>query len=191
MYMAAGHRISQVNGGVRTVLKFSPPLLLILSATPFSPLNFTTIVVHWQAEVGSVNYSQLKILSFQIKMWVNSTSALEFPRVYERSGQHEAKQGRKRFTHSWMRIPFPFLLPASSREKSLYFRSRGSRIIRSWTMMRTVVWKSSLSLPTSFGNRSTRWQRTMSRNTGQYVVPRLYCIVKPSHMQSTRNMLST
>lgn len=68
MYTAAGHRIFQVNGGVRTVLKFSPPLPLILSTSPFSLFNFTTVVVHWQAEVGSVNYSQLKILSFQIKM---------------------------------------------------------------------------------------------------------------------------
>lgn len=68
MYMAAGHRISQVNGVVRTVLKFSPPLPLILSTTHFSPSNFTIVVIHWQAEVGSVNYSQLKILSFQRKM---------------------------------------------------------------------------------------------------------------------------
>lgn len=68
MYIAAGHRISRVNGGVRIVIKFSPLLLLILSTTPFSPFNFTTVVVHWQAAVGSVNYSQLKILSFQIKM---------------------------------------------------------------------------------------------------------------------------
>lgn len=58
MYTAAGHRISQVNGVVRTVLKFSPPLPLILSTTPFSPSNFTIAVVHRQAEAGSVNYSQ-------------------------------------------------------------------------------------------------------------------------------------
>lgn len=181
--MAAGHRISPVNGRVRTVLKFSPPLLLILSTTPFSSINFTTIVIHWQAEIGSVNYSQLKILSFQRKMWANSTSALKFPWVYERSGQHQAKQGRKRFTHSWLGILFSFLLPAPSTEKSLYFRSRGSRIIRSWTMMRTVLWKSSLLLPTPFGNRNTRWQRTVSRSTG-HSVPRLYCVFKPSHMQA-------
>lgn len=65
MYMAAGHRISQVNGAARTVLKFSPAPPLILSTTPFPPLNFTTLVIQQQAESGSVNYSQLKTISFQ------------------------------------------------------------------------------------------------------------------------------
>lgn len=114
-YMAAGHRISQVNGAARTVLKFSPPPPLILSTTPFSPLNFTIVVIHQLAESGSVNYSQLKTLSFQV--WVNSTLVLNSPPVYQRSGQRQAKQGKKRFDPTFL-SKNTLSLPSSSTQHS-------------------------------------------------------------------------
>lgn len=111
MYTTAGHRIFQVNGAARTVLKLSSPPPLILSTTPFPLLNFTILVIHHQAESGSVNYSQLKTLSFQ--MSVNSIPVLNSPRVYQRSGQHQAKQRRKRFNPTFLAKNTLSLTPSS------------------------------------------------------------------------------
>lgn len=110
-YTTAGHRISQVNGAARTVVKFSPPPPLILSATLFPPLTFTIVVIHQQAESGSVNYSQLKTLSFQKR--ANSTPVLNSPPVYQRSGERQAKQGRKRFDPTFLAKNTPSLPPSS------------------------------------------------------------------------------
>lgn len=129
MDTAAGHNISQVNRAARTVLKFSPPPPLILSTTSFPPLNFTISAIHQQAESSSVNHSQLKTLSFQMR--VNSTPVLNSPRVYRRSGQHQAKQGRKRFNPTFLAkktLPPPPSNPQRSPRKNLYFRGSDNRI---------------------------------------------------------------
>jgi len=110
--MAAGRRTSQVNAAARTVLKFSSPPPLFLSTNPFLPLKFTILVIHQQAESGSVNYSQLKTLSFQMR--ANSTPVLNSPRVYQRSGQRQAKQARKRFNPTFLAKNALSLPPCSS-----------------------------------------------------------------------------